>query len=381
MQTKQTTKRPGDNKVATDQTAATHWLPRAAWAFMATVLFALSAHVSAQQISPVALPEEPSPQSLTQAAPASQAASQAASISGVVVDETGAAIAAATVRITFAEPAHSLNTTTDGDGGFTFPSPGMGAFVISVATPGFMAVSVPGSASAGQVFTLPPVTLYVGSSSEVQVGFTREEMAQEQLNVETKQRFLSVIPNYYMSYDPNPLPLTAKQKFTLAGRFMLDPVSFGLTGLTAGLQQGNDDYRGFGQGAGGYGKRYAAATGTFFTSTLIGGAVLPSILHQDPRYFYKGTGTIKARTLYAIANAVICKGDNGRWQFNASSIGGGLAAGALSNFYYPRADRDGVESSLTAMAIGLVENAAGNIAQEFFFRKLTSHTKQPKTTP
>jgi hypothetical protein len=206
-------------------------------------------------------------------------------------------------------------------------------------------------------------------------------MAQEQLNVEMKQRFLGVIPNYYMSYDPHPLPLTPKQKFTLAARFTLDPVSFGITGLTAGVQQANGDYKGFGPGPGGYGKRYAAATGTFLNSTLIGGAILPSILHQDPRYFYKGTGSIKSRTLYAIANAVICKGDNGHWQFNVSSIGGGLAAGAISNFYYPAANRDGVESTFVELAIGLAENAAGNIAQEFFFRKLTSHTQQAKTKP
>ena len=201
-------------------------------------------------------------------------------------------------------------------------------------------------------------------------------MAQEQLNVETKQRFLGVIPNYYMSYDPHPLPLTPKQKFTLAARFTLDPVSFGITGLTAGVQQANNDYSGFGRGAGGYGKRYAAATGTFLNSTLLGGAVLPSVFHQDPRYFYKGTGSIRSRTLYAIANSVLCKGDNGHWQFNYSAIGGGLAAGAISNFYYPAKDRDGAASTFIETAIGIAENAAGNIAQEFLFRRLTSHAQQ-----
>ena len=299
----------------------------------------------------------------------------------MVVDQTGAAIEGATVRLTLRDPARSVDTRTNLRGEFTFSSAGSGDFVISVAAEGFAATSVPGSASPGQVFTLPTVTLEVGSSSVIEVGVTREEMAQEQLNVEEKQRFLGFIPNFYMSYDPHPLPLTAKQKMTLAGRFTFDPVSFVLTGLAAGVQQGNNDYKGFGQGASGYGKRYAAATGTLINSTIIGGAVLPSLLHQDPRYFYKGTGTIKSRTLYAIANAVICKGDNGHWQFNASSIGGGLAAGAISNFYYPKADRDGVESTFVELAIGLAENAAGNIAQEFLFRKLTSHTQQVKTPP
>jgi len=348
------------------------------WAFAGAMMLGSCAHLGAQQIAAEALPNNPSPQS--QIAP-SQTSQPGGSISGIVVDETGAAITTATVWLTLREPAHSFDTKTDSDGGFTFPNPGSGAFLISVAAPGFEAISVPGTLSAGQVFTLPPVTLAAGSSTEVNVGVTREEMAQEQLNVETKQRFLGVIPNFYMSYDPHPLALTPKQKFTLAAKFTLDPVSFGITGLTAAVQQANGDYSGFGPGPGGYGKRYAAATGTFLNGTLLGGAVLPSILHQDPRYFYKGTGSIKSRTLYAIANAVICKGDNGHWEFNYSSIGGGLAAGAISNFYYPAKDRDGVESTFVETAIGLAENAAGNIAQEFLFRRLTSHAPKAKSNP
>lgn len=346
-----------------------------AWMSVAALLLGFSAHLAAQQHGPEALPDSPLPQN--QVTPP-KTEPQGGSISGVVVDETGAAITTATVRLTFREPAHSFDTKTDDDGGFAFPSPGAGAFLISVAAPGFSAVSVPGVVSTGQVFTLPPVTLSVGSSTVVQVRVTREEMAQEQLNVEMKQRFLGVIPNYYMSYDPHPLPLTPKQKFTLAARFTLDPVSFGLTAAAAGVQQANNDYSGFGRGAGGYGKRYAASLGTSINSAILGGAVLPSILHQDPRYFYKGTGSIKSRTLYAIANTVICKGDNGRWQFNYSSIGGGLAASALSNFYYPAQNRDGVESTFVETAIQLAEGAAGNIAQEFLFRRLTSHAQKAK---
>jgi len=347
---------------------------RRPWISAAAALLALSAQLPAQrQIAPDALPDGPSLQN--QAPPAG------GSISGVVVDETGAAITTATVRLTLRGPALSFDTSAVGNGGFTFLNPGFGAFLISVAAPGFAATSVPGTVSAGQVYTLPPITLEAGSSTEVDVGVSREEMAQEQLNVETKQRFLGVIPNFYMSYDPHPLPLSPRQKFTLAAKFTLDPVSFGITGLTAAVQQANGDYSGFGPGAGGYGKRYAAATGTFLTGTLLGGAVLPSILHQDPRYFYKGTGSIKSRTLYAIANAVICKGDNGHWEFNFSTIGGTLAAGAISNFYYPAKDRDGVESTFINTAIGLAEDAAGNIAQEFLFRRLTSHTPKAKQTP
>jgi len=351
-----------------------HWTRfLAAAALLVCSAHLASQHLAAQQIAPQTLPDEPAAQNQTAS---SKTPAAGGSISGVVVDETGAAITTATVRLTLRDPARSFDTKTDADGGFTFPNPGSGAFLISVAAPGFTAVSVPGNLSAGQVYTLPAITLEVGSSTVVNVGVTREEMAQEQLNVETKQRFLGVIPNFYMSYDPHPLPLSPKQKFTLAAKFTLDPASFAITGLTAGVQQANDDYSGFGRGIGGYGKRYAAATGTFLNAAILGGAVLPSVLHQDPRYFYKGTGSIKSRTLYAIANAVICKGDNGHWEPNYSSIGGGLAAGAISNFYYPAKNRDGVESTFVNAAIGIAEDAAGNVAQEFLFRRLTSHTER-----
>jgi hypothetical protein len=79
---------------------------------------------------------------------------------------------------------------------------------------------------------------------------------------------------------------------------------------------------------------------------MIGSAILPALLKQDPRYFYKGTGTTRSRILYAIANSVMCKGDNGHWQVNYSGILGGAAAGGISNLYYPASDRNGI--SLTS---------------------------------
>ena len=79
-----------------------------------------------------------------------------------------------------------------------------------------------------------------------------------------------------------------------------------------------------------------------FPGHSFGNAIFPALLKQDPRYFYKGTGSKKSRFFYAVANAVICKGDNGRWQPNYSSVLGSLAAGGLSNLYYPASSRNGV---------------------------------------
>jgi hypothetical protein len=115
------------------------------------------------------------------------------------------------------------------------------------------------------------------------------------------------------------------------------------------------------------------------TSTFIGSAILPSFLKQDPRYFYKGSGTAGSRILYAIANSVICKGDNGRWQANYSNILGSLASGGISNLYYPPQDRNGSGLTFENAAIEIGATAAANLLQEFFIRKLTTiaHNHDP----
>ena len=107
-----------------------------------------------------------------------------------------------------------------------------------------------------------------------------------------------------------------------------------------------------------------------FTSTLFGGAILPSLLHQDPRYFYKGTGSITARALYAIATVVICRGDNGRWQPNYSNVLGNLASASLSNAYYPAGNR-GAGLTIDNWLIGTGSGAIGALFQEFLVKKIS----------
>ena len=108
---------------------------------------------------------------------------------------------------------------------------------------------------------------------------------------------------------------------------------------------------------------------------MIGGAILPSLLKQDPRYFYKGTGSTRSRILYALANAVICKGDNGHWQFDYSGILGALAAGGISNLYYPASSRNRAGLTFENTLIGIGGSAVGNLFQEFLIRKLTPHAQ------
>ena len=179
------------------------------------------------------------------------------------------------------------------------------------------------------------------------------------------------IPNFYVTYDPHPVSLTSKQKFELAWKTTVDPVTFAIIGGIAGVQQAENAFSGYGQGAQGYAKRYAASYADVVTGTFLGSAILPSLLKQDPRYFYKGTGSTRSRSLYAIANSVICKGDNGRWQANYSNILGNLAAGGISNLYYPAQNRNGAALTFENAAIGIGATAAANLVEEFLMRKLT----------
>jgi len=150
---------------------------------------------------------------------------------------------------------------------------------------------------------------------------SNEELATEQVKIEEHQRVLGFIPNFYVSYDKNPVPLTSRLKFRLAFKVAIDPVTFAGTGFLAAEGQ-SSHYPNYAEGMEGYGKRFGSVYVNGLTDILIGGAFLPSILHQDPRYFYQGTGSTKSRMRHALLSSVICKGDNGKWQPNYSSLGG-----------------------------------------------------------
>ena len=214
-------------------------------------------------------------------------------------------------------------TLSDANGEFVFADVPPGAFQVVIAAAGLASQTYTGTKIADQASTVPTITLAVASeSTQVQVSVSRVELAEDEIKIQEKQRVLGVFPNFYVSYDPDAVPLSSKQKFELAWRTTIDPVTFVLTGATAGVQQWQNNFSGYGQGAQGYAKRYGAIYADTVTGTFLGGAVFPSLFKQDPRYFYKGTGTVRSRFLYAIANAVICKGDNRKWQPAYSSIFG-----------------------------------------------------------
>ena len=210
----------------------------------------------------------------------------------------------------------------------------------------------------------------------VNVVYSSQEIATEQVKIEEQQRVFGIIPNFYVVYDHNAEPLTTKLKFRLALKVSTDAVTiFGVSTLS-GIKQAAD-IPNYVQGAKGYGERFGATAADGFADIMIGGAILPSLLHQDPRYFYQGTGTNKSRALHALSNPFICRGDNGRWQPNYSTLGGDLATAALSNAYYPASNR-GVGLVFGNFLIGTGERMLASLAQEFLLRRLTPTAKSQK---
>ena len=174
--------------------------------------------------------------------------------------------------------------------------------------------------------------------------------------------------------------MEAKQKFQLSIRSIIDPVSFLTVAGIAGAEQYKNVFPAYGGGIEGYGKRYGAALANHVSGTLLGRAVYPSIFHQDPRYFYKGKGSIRSRALYAISAAVIARGDDGRWKPNYSRVLGNFSAAAISNLYYPASDRGGSLVVFNGLA-GTGADAVSNLIREFVLKRITSHVPKRGERP
>jgi hypothetical protein len=157
----------------------------------------------------------------------------------------------------------------------------------------------------------------------------------------SNDRLFYALPNFLtLENGQHVPPLTAAQKFKVVARGTFDPVNFVWYGLLAGISQANDSEAGYGQGAAGYGKRYGAAFGDSAIENFFVGAVYPSILHQDPRFYQSGKGSFLHRSGYAISRVILTHGDNHNVQFNYSEIMGSGTAAAISTYtYHPSEDR------------------------------------------
>jgi hypothetical protein len=154
----------------------------------------------------------------------------------------------------------------------------------------------------------------------------------------SKDRLFYALPNFLsLEHGGNLPPLTVKQKFGVVARGSFDPVQYGWWGFLSAIGQANNSEPGFGQGWAAYGKRYGTTAADGIIENFMTSAVLPSILHQDPRFFQSGKGGFGHRTVYAVSRIFITRTDSGHSQFNYSEIVGSALSAAISTYsYHPR---------------------------------------------
>jgi hypothetical protein len=301
-------------------------------------------------------------------------------ITGTVTDTDSDAVVNAHVTLEGVGSRLTRTSTSDGDGAFSFPSVPPGSYIVRITAPGFASWKIKEVVVLHQAesHVLPNVKLGVEAINTTVNAISMEGLAEQQITVEEHQRILGILPNFYVSYVPNAAPLTRKQKFKLAVHVSVDPVTFFTTGVTAGIEQWQGDFSGYGQGFSGYAQRYGATYGDRLSSTMLGAALLPSLLHQDPRYFYRGHGRVIVRALCAISTVAVCKGDNGHWQPNYSNVGGNLGAAFISSLYYPSSDQHSVQVTVTNTLVGVATGAFGTLFQEFLLRHFTHGVPPPQ---
>jgi hypothetical protein len=302
------------------------------------------------------------------------ASTKPGSILGMVLDIDSDPVPNATVTLQ-APNINPVTVVTSEDGSFAFHSvtPGIG-YQVTVSAEGFSQWSSSVTVEAGQDKTLAEVKLRIAAVERaVTVGYSSKEVAQQQFKAEEQQRILRFIPNMYVTYEPHPEPLTANMKFHLLYKSLTNPTFFVMEAAWAGVQQASETPN-WPLGAEGYGKRFGASLASGGTEMLFSNAILPALLHQDPRYFYQGNGKTSSRIGHAILAPFICKGDNGASQPNYSQIGGALISASLDNAYYPGTNR-GAGLVFKSFGTDMGLHVALGVAQEFILAKFTSRGK------
>lgn len=340
------------------------------------VLYGMSGH--AQAGSP--LPVWPQPQANARASAQAQsenASSATAAISGTVLDKNGDVIQGARVKLSKPETPGTLREIKSGPTGqFEFSDVKPGTYIVTVSGEGMTTfVSKPIAVRADEPVIVPQVVLGIAAATTSVTVMDKEEASIQQVHIAEQQRVLKVFPNFYSSFDWNAPPILAKQKYRLAARTLIDPVSFLTTGAIAGAEQYQNVFPSFGGGLEGYGKRYAAAFASHGSAELLTRAVFPSIFHTDPRYFIMGKGSTHARALHAITSTFVTRDDDGSRRINFPQILGGLSAGALSNAYFPEQER-GVNLVLINGLGDLGGNMMDNLLREFVLNHLTTRAKR-----
>ena len=194
-----------------------------------------------------------------------------------------------------------------------------------------------------------------------------QQQIQKEKEIEKKeqsQRLLGVVPMFSVTHQ-NALPMTPRQKFHLAAKSTVDPFVWVAAGIQSGISQATDGFHDYGQGAAGYGKRYAAAMGDATSSNFFTNFLYPVMFKEDPRYFRVGTGSARHRIGLSLAQVVVGYKDSGKRTFSFSNVLGALSTGGLSNVYYPASDR-GFGLTMSRAGISLLYGGLGNVLSEYW---------------
>ncbi|MGB2667253.1 MAG: hypothetical protein WAK48_24850 [Candidatus Acidiferrum sp.] len=183
---------------------------------------------------------------------------------------------------------------------------------------------------------------------------------------EVPKRIFWIIPNFMTANDQpeNQGPLTVKEKYNIAWHQFWDLSAHFGNVLQASISQAANGIPHYGQGWGAFGERYCAQEGDQFTGSMLIYGVLPSVLHDDPRYFRKGRGKTWSRIAYAASRVVISRTDAGKSTLNVPQLFGQLGQASISMLYYPQQDRS-LKGVLSGWAINQGYNIGWNQLKEF----------------
>jgi hypothetical protein len=287
------------------------------------------------------------------------------------MDASGATVAGAQVSLLLREDGQLQTLTSGAHGEFTFSGVPAGSYRVRVDAMGFATfLSQEFALTAQQAYVVPDISLMVAAvGTEVTVRPTKV-IAAEQIKAQEQQRLFGVVPNFYVSYVPDAAPLTSSQKLTLATHDTFDWMSLVSVTTGAGIEHAANAHASYGSGSAGYAKRWASLAADNISDDLLSHYVFASLLHQDPRYFYQGTGTKKSRLYHALSSALVARSDSGAMMPNYAYLLGDVSSAALSNAYYPRADRTASWFLINA-ALGLAGRAGQAVTEEFIGKRLT----------
>jgi hypothetical protein len=183
----------------------------------------------------------------------------------------------------------------------------------------------------------------------------------------SKDRLFFMLPNFLTLENAGEVrPMTARQKFKETARESFDYTAFVWYGVLAGIGQWKNDEPTYGQGAEGYAKRYGEAFADGTIENFATKAILPSVLHQDPRYFQMGTGGFRHRAWYAVSRTFITRGDTGHNQFNASEVFGAGGAAAVSTYSYHPADERNMSNIISVWGSQVGYDTISTVVKEFW---------------